>query len=136
MDGIDFYVLTNTLRTELIENALSYYHQVDRRKAEDEKQKLYRKVMDQTGAVTKKQKEAVTHFLEHVYELTGFYLLKCLGKDDITAINICTVMIKYQIAEMYEKIIIDVQKMIAELKSDKDYIVPRYRNPGVGMRRS
>ncbi len=124
VDGIDFYVITNTLRTELIENALSYYHQVDRRKAEDEKQKLYRKVLDQTGAVTKKQKEVVTHFLEHVYKLTGFYLLKCLGKDDITAINICTVMIKHQIDEMYEKVINDVYKMIAELKSDKEWGLP------------
>lgn len=124
VDGIDFYVLTNTLRTELIENAISYYHQVDRRKAEDEKQKLYRKVLDQTGAVTKKQKEAVTHFLEHVYELTGFYLLKCLGRDDITAINICTVMMKHQIDEMYEKIINDIQKMITELKNDKEWGSP------------
>lgn len=124
VDGIDFYILTNTLRTELIENALSYYHQADRTKAEDEKQKLYRKVLYQTGAVTKRQKETVTHFLKHVYELTGFYLLKCLGKDDITAINICTVMVNRQIDELYEKKINDMQKMIAGLESDKEWGSP------------
>ena len=91
VDGIDFYVLTNILRTELIENALSFYREDDRKKAEDVRQRLYREVQEQTGAVTKEQKESVTHFLEHVYELTGFYLLKCLGKEDRLAINISSV---------------------------------------------
>lgn len=124
VDGIDFYVLTNTLRAELIENALSYYREDDRKKAKDVKQKLYREVQDQTGAVTKEQKKAVTHFLEHVYKLTGFYLLKCLGKEDRLAINISTVIAQQQINEMHEEIENEIQKIIAELKSDKEWKLP------------
>lgn len=124
VDGIDFYVLTNKLRSELIENALSYYREDDRRRAEDIKQKLYREVQDQTGAVTKEQKKSVTHFLEHVYELTGFYLLKCLGKEDRLAINICSVMAKKQIDIMHEEIRNEIRKIIAELKSDKEWELP------------
>lgn len=122
--GIDFYVLTNALRTELIENALSYYREDDRRKAEDVKQKLYREVQEQTGAVTEEQKKAVTHFLEQVYKLTGFYLLKCLGKEDRLAINISSVIAKQQIDQMHEEIRDEIQRIIAELKSDKEWELP------------
>lgn len=124
VDGIDFYVLTNTLRTELIENALSYYREDDRRKAEDVKQKLYREVQDQTGAVTEAQEKAVTHFLEQVYKLTGFYLLKCLGREDRLAINISSVIAQQKIDKIHEEIRIEIQKIIAELKSDKAWELP------------
>lgn len=124
VDGIDFYVLTNKLRTELIENALSYYREDDRRKAEDVKQRLYREVQDQTGAVTNAQKKAVAHFLEQVYNLTGFYLLKCLGKEDRLAINISSVLAQQKIDKMHEEIRNEIQKITAELNSDKEWKLP------------
>mgnify|MGYP002512245977 FL=1 len=124
VDGIDVYVLTNTLRTELIENALSFYREDDRKKAEDVRQRLYREVQEQTGAVTKEQKESVTHFLEHVYELTGFYLLKCLGKEDRLAINISSVMVKKQIDKIHEEIRNEIKKITADQKREKEWKLP------------
>lgn len=123
-EGIDFYVLTNELRAELVENALSYYSEDDRKKAEDTKQKLYKKVQTQTGAETNKQKKAVSHFLDHVYDLTGVYFLKCLGKEDRLAIILSSIYTKQQLEILHEEIRSEIQRIIAELKSDKEWELP------------
>lgn len=62
-EGIDFYVLTNTLRTELIDNVFFYYNEVDRKKAGETKDRFYERAQVQAGAVTAGQKKAVSHFL-------------------------------------------------------------------------
>lgn len=82
-EGIDFYVLTNTLRTELIDNVLFYYNEVDRKKAGETKDRFYERVQVQTGAVTVEQKRAVSHFLDHIYKMTGSYMLNRLDKEDM-----------------------------------------------------
>lgn len=124
VEGIDFYVLTNTLREELIENALAYYSEDNRKKAEDTKQRLFEEVQVQTGAVTKEQKRAVCRFLDHVYGLTGVYLRSCLGKEDQLAIIISDNNARQQIDMMHERIRDEIKELIAEQKSDKAWELP------------
>lgn len=119
-EGIDFYVLTNELRTEVVENALSYYRGIDCGKAEDRKQRLYEKVQIQTGAVSYEQKKAVSHFLDLVYELIGVYLYKCLDEKDRIIITLNESRSKKQ----SEELINEIRKMIAALQSDEAWELP------------
>lgn len=119
-EGIDFYVLTNELRTEVVENALSYYREIDCGKAEDRKQRLYEKVQIQTGAVSYEQKKAVSHFLDLVYELIGVYLYKCLDEKDRIIITLNESHSKKQ----SEELVNEIRKMIAALRSDETWELP------------
>ncbi len=40
-EGIDFYVLSDKLRADIIENVLSYYNEIDRKKAKEIKHRFY-----------------------------------------------------------------------------------------------
>ncbi|MCH5248407.1 MAG: hypothetical protein J1E98_00670 [Lachnospiraceae bacterium] len=82
-EGIDFYVLTNTLRAELIDNVSFYYSEADRKKAGEIKDRFYERVQAQTGAVTAEQKKAVSHFLDRIYKMTRSYMQECLNKEDL-----------------------------------------------------
>lgn len=102
--GIDFYALTNTLRTELIDNVLFYYNEMDRKKASEEKDRFCEQVQVRTGAVTVEQKRAVSHFLDHIYIMTGSYMLKCLDKEDMIAAILGREYTDRQIAVLREEI--------------------------------
>lgn len=115
-EGIDFYVLTNTLRTELIDNVLFYYSEADRKKAGEIKDRFYERVQVQTGAVTVEQKKAVLHFLDHIYKMTGFYMLECLDKEDMTVAILGREYTDRQIALLREEIL----KIIEILKNQSD----------------
>lgn len=103
-EGIDFDVLTNTMCAELIENVNLYYSEDDRKKADETKQRFYEQVQIRTGAIADKQKKAVSHFLDHVYFLTGYYMLQCLDRSDKRTLILGKIYTDSQIAALKEEI--------------------------------
>lgn len=127
--GIDFYALTNTLHTELIDNVLYYYREADRKKAGETRDRLYERVQAQTGAVTAEQKKAVSHFLDHIYEMTSSYLRECLDKEDRIVALIGMEYTDQQIAVVREEIhkILEILKKQIEAEVWK-WPVDEFRN--------
>lgn len=119
-EGIDFYVLSDKLRADIIENVLSYYNEIDRKKAKEIKHRLYNEAYAQVGAITDTQKKTVSLFLDRIYELTGFYMLKCLGKEDRVAIIISDEHMDQQLKRIKE----EIQRITNKLESEKIWEIP------------
>lgn len=125
-EGIDFYVLTNTLRTELIDNVLFYYSETDRKKAGETKDRFYERVQVQTGAVNAEQKKAVSHFLDRIYKMAGSYMLECLDKEDMIVAILGREYTDRQIVLLREEIL----KILKNQSEDEgwEWPVDRFRN--------
>lgn len=115
-EGIDFYVLTNTLRNELIDNVFYYYNEVDRKKAGETKDRFYERAQVQAGAVTAGQKRAVSLFLDHIYKMTGSYMLNRLDKEDMIVTILSREYTDQQIGLLREEIL----KVLEILKKQID----------------
>lgn len=116
LEGIDFYVLTNTLRKELIDNVFFYYNEVDRKKAGETKDRFYERAQVQAGAVTARQKRAVSLFLDHIYKMTGSYMLNRLDKEDMIVTILSREYTDQQIGLLREEIL----KVLEILKKQID----------------
>lgn len=66
--------------------------------------------------MTNTQKKAVSHFLDQVYALTGFYLLKCLGKEDQLVFNLSQIHTNQLLNKLREEILDELHMFLSDLK--------------------
>lgn len=121
-DSIDFYVLTHELRTELIDNILLYYCGAEHMEAYRKRQDFYKKVQFQVGAESDIQKKYVTHFLNHIYQLAGHYLLQGLGREDRIVMALGMDYTDVQCSKIAEEILAQVKNNLSDDMAQKPSI--------------